>query len=593
MNGGDEILEILFVPLDLDHLRPAVCRGRSLVLDGGLRGDSLWFPGLGGGFGGNIGTDLLFHGVVVFILLAGSGRGRAQRTGGVVTDGIAESMPFGTGALVFIGIYLFALIGLGLLSKRASRENSMRDFYLGGKGVGFLILWLTLFATQYSGNTIVGFTGKSSQIGFAWLTSVQFMTMIVVAYLLFAPKLHRLAKKHHFITPTDFLTYRFQNRGLSLLATLIMVAALGNFFLAQLTAMGRAVEGLTPVDPSVSFLWGVVLLAGIMLIYETLGGFRAVAWTDVIQGGILVFGFSILLVLVFAKFGSPGETTRKLLETAPEMVTPPQGPALRHWINFILLLGFGAALYPQAIQRVYAAKSEKALRRGLAAMSFMPLFSTLTATLVGVTVAAHLGDKMVDGNQDTALSVMLFEIQQGSFFGYCLVVVIFAAILGAIMSTGDSALLSISSMLTKDIYASFIRPGASEASLTRLGKFISAALVVALAWLAIYLNGLGEKITLIQLLAMKFDMLIQLAPAFFIGIHWRGMRSGPVFAGIAVGLVFSLMFFWVPKEGTGILVWMKNSGFNPGIYGLLLNFLIAVPGSLLWNRRRTSEAESR
>ncbi|MEM6916949.1 MAG: hypothetical protein AAF491_10320, partial [Verrucomicrobiota bacterium] len=188
---------------------------------------------------------------------------------------LAEALPFGTGSLTFIALYLLSLIGIGWLGGRASEEKSLRDFYLGGRGVGFLVLWLTLFATQYSGNTIIGFTGKSAQIGFAWLTAVQFMIAIVVSYGLFAPRLHRLAKKHDFITPSDYLNHRFGSRSLNLLGTAIMVAALGNFFLAQLTAMGRAVEGLSSLEPAKAFAFGVIGLATIILVYESLGGFRA------------------------------------------------------------------------------------------------------------------------------------------------------------------------------------------------------------------------------------------------------------------------------------------------------------------------------
>lgn len=226
-------------------------------------------------------------------------------------------IPFGTVGLSFIGLYLLSLVGIGWLGNRASQEKSLRDFYLGGQGIGFLVLWLTLFATQYSGNTIIGYTGQAAKVGFVWITSVQFMIAIVITYLIFAPKLFRLAKQHGFITPTDYLEQRFGNRPLNLLATLIMVAALANFFLAQLTAMGRAVEGLTTVDPDTAFVFGVIALAGIMMIYETLGGFRAVAWTDVIQGGVLGIGFLLLLLIVFQQFGSPAETTRLLLENSP------------------------------------------------------------------------------------------------------------------------------------------------------------------------------------------------------------------------------------------------------------------------------------
>ena len=88
--------------------------------------------------------------------------------------------------------------------------------------------------------------------------------------------------------------------------------------------MGRAVEGLTTLPPDVAFAWGVAVLAAIMLLYETLGGFRAVAWTDVIQGGILAVGFFVLLALIFVEYGSLEVTTRKLAEIAPAKVLPPK-----------------------------------------------------------------------------------------------------------------------------------------------------------------------------------------------------------------------------------------------------------------------------
>lgn len=497
---------------------------------------------------------------------------------------LAEAIPYGPGGLVFIACYLLSLIGIGWIARRASREKSLKDFYLGGKGIGFLVLWLTLFATQYSGNTIIGFTGKSAKIGFAWITAVQFMIAIVISYQLFAPKLHRLAKEHEFITPTDYLQHRFGNRALNLLATAIMVGALGNFFLAQLTAMGRAVEGLTAIDPDRAFAIGVISLAAIMLIYEWLGGFRAVAWTDVIQGTVLALGFATLLVLIFQQFGTPAETTAKLLEHSPEKATPPKGLLLRQWINFILLFGFAGALYPQAIQRIYAAESPRALRRGLAAMSFMPLCATLVAILVGVAVAAHLPEQLVGAKTDTALTVMLRQVSEQSWFGNALVVLIFAAILGAIMSTGDSALLSISSMLTRDVYQPLFAPRATQAQLTRFGKGLSVVLVASVTWLTIYLNSLEGEITLVQLLGMKFDMLIQLAPAFMIGIHWKGMKTIPTLVGMAVGLALSLSFFWVAADGSGWMSAWKRSGFNPGLCGLLVNLAISIGGSFLTGR---------
>lgn len=499
-----------------------------------------------------------------------------------------NALPFGTGAMIFIAIYLLSMVWIGWLGRQAREENSMRDHFIGGSGVGFLVLLLTLYATQYSGNTILGFSGKASRVGFSWLASVHFMTAIVVTYLILTPKLFTLAKKHVFITPTDFLAHRFQHRGLNLLATLVMVAALLNFYLAQLTAMGRAVEGLTTLPPETAFAWGVAVLALIMLAYETLGGFRAVAWTDVIQGGVLAIGFFVLLALIFAEYGSLEVTTRKLAEMAPAKVLPPKAAEARSWLSYVFLLGVGAALYPQAIQRIYAARSAKALRRSMAVMAFMPLTTALIAVLAGVTAAAHLGGQLSGASTDAVLGVMMRQVQEHSALGHGLVVLIFAAVLGAIMSTADSCLLSLSSMITKDLYAGFVRPDASQEKLTSLGKWISTIIVLSLASLAIYMNNSGVKFTLVELLEMKFDLLLQIAPAFLIGIHWKGLKAGPVFAGMAAGLVFAISFFWVDDKSGNVMATLKTSGFHPGIWALGLNMVIGVGGSLVMKGRQAA-----
>ena len=124
-----------------------------------------------------------------------------------------SKIPLGPLELGFIAIYLLSLIGIGYLGMRARTENSLKDFYLAGSGVGFMVLVLTLYATQYSGNTLFAFTGKTFRIGYPWLMSVHFMTSIIVVYLVFAPRLHSLAKRKNLLllqifSSTDLLIGR-------------------------------------------------------------------------------------------------------------------------------------------------------------------------------------------------------------------------------------------------------------------------------------------------------------------------------------------------------------------------------------------------
>ncbi len=365
-----------------------------------------------------------------------------------------QLVPFTAIEMAVIAVYLLSLIAIGYAGLRARRENTMRDFYLGGPGIGLVVLLLTLYATQYSGNTLFGFSGKTYRIGYAWAMSIHFMTAIVVFYLLFAPRLHALSRRHDFITPTDFLQHRFGSPLLSLLATVLMVVAIANYMLAQLVAMGRALEGLTTADPAVAYAWGVIVLALVIVVYETLGGFRAVAWTDAIQGSVLLVGFGVLLIMVFREYGTLGEATRIIAREDASIIEPPDGHTIRQWFSYVLMVGIGGALYPQAIQRIYSARSVTALRRSLAVMAFLPLTTTLVALIVGIMGRAHVtGLQTADSDRsDAILTVICRQIQDSSLFGRWLVVILFAGILAAIMSTADSVLLSISSMLSKDVY---------------------------------------------------------------------------------------------------------------------------------------------
>ncbi len=488
-----------------------------------------------------------------------------------------QLIPFTPADLVFMGIYLASLVAIGLVGYRARQENSLRDFYLAGNGIGFVVLLLTLYSTQYSGNTLMGFTGKTYRVGFAWTVSVHFMTSIVVFYLLLAPKLFRLAKQQGFITPTDFIEHRFRSPALSCLTSVLMIVSIANFLLAQLMAMGNAVEGLTTIEPERAFAGGVIVLALIIVVYETLGGFRAVAWTDVIQGSVLLVGFAILLMLVFREFGSLAEATRIVQLRSPEKVAPPNWFASNEWASYVFIVGIGGALYPQAIQRIYAANSATSLRRSLLVMAFLPLTTALIALVVGIVGLAHLPglDVPDPARSDTLLTVICGRIQEHSLVGRWLVVVLFSAILAAIMSTADSVLLSISSMLTKDIYARFINPRATEKHLTLVGKVCSWGLIALLAFLAIR----HREMTLIKLLDRKFDLLVQLAPAFFLGVHWPRLRATPTLLGICAGV--AVVFGILAIDQTSAADYSKIAGIHPGLYGLALNVVVAVGGSLL------------
>ena len=327
-----------------------------------------------------------------------------------------ELLPFGAGAWTVIFLYIGSLLLFGWYGYRSRTENTLNDFYLAGPGFGFLVLLLTLYATQYSGNVFFAFTGMTYRIGFSWIMSTYFMLAIVVFYLVYALRLRTLSKRHGFITPVDYLSHRFRSNTLNLLAALVMIVSLSNFLLAQLMAMGRALQGMAGGYPDIAYTSGVIVLALIMVVYGTLGGLRAVAWTDVVQGTVLFIGFLLLMASLLIMFGPLSVATNSILNSPDvDKVILPDANRMREWLSYTLI------------------------------------------------------DR-------------------------------------------------------------------------------------------------------------KFDLLVQLAPAFMLGIRWGKLRAGPVVIGLVAGLAVSLALAFGPFEFVRAgKIW----GFHPGLYGLLINLVIATGGSLL------------
>jgi SSS family solute:Na+ symporter len=482
-------------------------------------------------------------------------------------------LPFGTGAWIFICLYLLSLLFVGWLGRRARGQDTLKDFYLAGSGFGPYVLLMTLFATQYSGNTFYSNVGVTYRLGFTWLLSVQYMLSIIVFYRTFAIRLHLLSAERGYLSPTDFITDRFRMGALSAVVSVVMLVALNNYVLAQLMAIGRALQGLAGSQGEIAYNYGVVGLALIMVIYGTLGGMRAVAWTDVIQGTVLFAGFIVLVILVVDKYGSIALATQTIANAGEtDLLAPPDAELVRMWFSYIFIVGIGAALYPQAMQRIFAARSVHILRKSFSIMALAPLVTALLAVFVGIYAIAYLPG-LEGAATDQVLSRLFRVIQEDSMVGYMLVVLLFAAILSAMMSTADSALLTISSMFTKDIYKVYIRPQAPEEELTRVGKLCSWVLVFVLAAAAIVMK---QDTSLISLIDRKFDLLVQLVPAIILGVRWPGLRGGPVLAGLLLGLTIALGLAFGPFDFVqGGRVW----GIHPGLYGLAANLCVAIVGS--------------
>ena len=465
----------------------------------------------------------------------------------------------GTGALV---LYIITLSGIAELARRRRLDASEKDHFLAGRELGTFVLFLTLYATAYSGNSLLAYPGRAYSSGFSFVMSVGFMMSIIVVFHVLAPKLRPLAVRHHFVTPGDYVRHRFADetdgmrRALVLAVAVLMSIALANFLLAQLKAMGHVASIVT--DGAVPYHAGVAGLAVFILIYETRGGMRAVAWTDGMQGILMFGGLGALLAWILGEAGGMEEVTRAVAKLRPEATAIPDARACTNWFSTIALLGLGSVVYPQAIQRIYAAKDGKSLTNSFTLMSFMPLVTTLVVTLIGVAAIPILGD-LTGRKNDEVLPLLLASWAEGGGVGQVGAVVVFVGALAAIMSTADSCLLSLGSMLSRDLLSS--GNGAEQGA--KRGKLMAAVLLLLMIPLAFI-----ENLSLWRLLELKMELLLQCVPAFMMAIHWRAQRADATLVGLIVGTVFSVGFVFTDVS--------RIAGLHVGIVALALNAAIVV-----------------
>ncbi|MBV2366673.1 sodium:solute symporter [Streptomonospora nanhaiensis] len=471
----------------------------------------------------------------------------------------------GIAVLVAYAVIMLA-IGFWVSRSRPGVRDTLDNYYLAGRHLGVMVLFFTLYASQYSGNNVVGYAPAAYRMGFTWWQSVTFMTAIIGGYLLFAPRLYAVAKREGFLTPTDWLLHRFGGRRVGLLAALLMLWALANYLLEQLVAMGHGIAGLT--GGTVPYQVGVVGFVVVMLAYSWMGGMRAVAFTDVMQGVALLVGVAVMLAGgLYLAGGSLGDTVAHVVAEEPEKAAVPPVRDSVNWLSMVVMVGIGAAVYPHAIQRIYASRSERTLKRSLAAMAWMPLITTGVVFLVGF-LCIRLFPGLGDTESEQLVGMLANEVAGINVFFAAMMVLLFGGVIAAIVSTADSVLLSFSSIVSNDIYRKGFARGGDEGRALLVGKaagIAAVAVLLALAW--------NPPTLLVNIFVLKFELLIQIVPAFIVGLYWKGLREAPVFYGMAAGALLA--------GGLSLAGVEDVYGVHGGLVGLALNALVCVAGSLL------------
>ena len=445
-------------------------------------------------------------------------------------------------------IFLVVMVGVGLYSRK--QASSVDGFVLGGRSVG---PWLTAFAFGTSYFSAVVFVGYAGQFGWkyglssTWIGVGNAVIGSLLAWILLGRRTKLMTQHIESRTMPDFFGTRFQSQGLRVVASIIAFV----FLIPYTAGVYKGISTLFEMGFGIPYEYCVVIMAILTAVYVILGGYKATAMNDFIQGIIMLFGIVAVIVAVIAAQGGLSEAVSKLAVLPADGATEAGSGMFASWfgpdpwglLGVVVLTSLGTMGLPQMVGKFYSITDESAIKRGT-------IISTVFAFIVAggcyfLGGFGRLYDPVIGANGkiafDSIVPAMLVTLPD------VLIALVVLLVLSASMSTLASLVLTSSSTMTLDlIYRDKksldgeVEEGAIDdvvaEKIERRKVVIMRVLIVFFIAISL-LIALNPPTFIAQLMGISWGALAGafLAP-FMLGLYWRGVTTASVWACFAWGV---------------------------------------------------------
>jgi len=420
-----------------------------------------------------------------------------------------EGSTLTTVAVVMVA-YLGVLLYIGW--RAAKRTHGGEDFHLAGRSLGAWSAGISSTASSESGWVTLGAVGMTFTYGISglWYAPGCLLGYLVNLYLV-APRLRPLSADQGSVTLTDVITRRWGDprNVLRVTATTIILICMMGYVAAQMTAAGKAFSSSLGFEGRSGYILGVVIGAVVIIFVTSLGGFRAVAWTDLFQGLLVAIALIALPLYAIARLGGFGALVQGLGAIDPNLLSAGGGrlgPALWGFIIGQLGIGLGYPGMPHVITRYMATRDDRQVQRLQVIAMFWGVAVFYGAGLVGLAGRVMLPG-LADGEQ--ALMALALQLVHPVLAGLLL-----AAVISAILSTVSSQLLVAASAVSYDVVEKTLGKASDDRRSLILGRWTVAVvgllgILVALSevrlvfWFVLFAwSGLGAAFAPLILLSL-------------------------------------------------------------------------------------------
>lgn len=446
--------------------------------------------------------------------------------------------------IIALCIYAAAMAFIGCFS--FGKSKTLDGFLIGGRNIGG---WVTAFAygtTYFSAVVFVGYAGQHGWnigVGSIWIGIGNAVLGCLFSWLLFANRTRKMTKKLSAKTMSEYFEKRYASKGMKIFASIVIFVFLVPYSAAVYKGLGSLFSAVFPGIET--WVW-MLIIACLTAVYLVAGGYVATAYTDLIQGIIMIVGVVCLIFAVLNHENVGGiegfMENLRAFESLPNDPNPTTGAQLTNifggssfkflCVN-IMLTSFGTWGLPQMIGKFYAIKDTAAIKRGTIVSTIFCLIIGCGAYLIGSTSRLILGGQLPEGGVDAVIPAVLMEVLGGGTLGIILLAIIMILLLSASMSTLEAVVLTSASAVAVDLIPSIRKKSTKPETQMILTR------VLCLAFVACSFIFATQNIPIIVSL-MSFSWGV--VSGCFIGPYIWGLFSKKItkigaYAGMIAGLL--------------------------------------------------------
>jgi len=361
-----------------------------------------------------------------------------------------------------------------------------------------------------------------------------------------------LGKKYNYMTQGQLVGDYYESKALRYLVAVVSLIFLIPYLQSQIAAGGIIFQTIT--EGRVSYLAGSVILYAVIISYILLGGFKAVAWTDTIQGILMIVMIWIAGgVILIRTSGSMSWSNlmQAMVTQYPEKVMIPVEYWPTYMTSFISL--FGISIYPPSFQRFFAVENPKTLKWLSVTTPIYLIFFYVPIMMIAFSGVVYMPNLE---RADQVVPMMLTQYASPVLVG-----LVMAGALAATMSSTDSQLHSASSIFTIDLYKG-AKPEVSDKQALFAGKVFIVVISAAALVLSQYTSALITTIVTIAL-----GGCLQILPSLIGALYWKGATKLGALSGLVTGVTVVALTQYVPAIKTPL-------GLSSGFWGLVCNLAV-------------------